>query len=126
MLTNPADVDVRNPAQVLRLRLRDWVWPAAIAVAMAIAFLGGYSGTYRVGSITYYANVYGLPLFVAALAFAGIRWFWIGRPGPGDPAWWRLPVRRLLLDLPGLLAAGSAAWIVAMVILGLLGIIDLD
>ncbi|MHC5211792.1 MAG: hypothetical protein ACYTG2_13820 [Planctomycetota bacterium] len=134
MTAQPADVDCRSALQVLRLRLHDWMWPTALAAAIAIVFLGSHSGTYRIGSVTYYANTYGPPLFVALLLFAGVRWCWIGRPGVGDPAqrtsgrfpFARLPIARLLLDLPGLLVAGFAAWIVVMLVLGTFGVIDLD
>ena len=130
MITEPASLDCYSSAQVLRLRLRDWMWPSAMAMAIGIALLGQSDGeTYRIGSITYYANVYGPPLFLALLVFAGIRWCWIGSPRAFDPeqrARRRLPIARVLLDLPGLLVAGYAIWIVTMVVLGLVGVVDLD
>jgi hypothetical protein len=129
MAAKPADVDSRSAVVVLRLRLLDWMWPSAVALAIVIALLGRHSGTYRIGSITYYANTYGVPLFLGLLAFAGIRWCWIGRLSLRDPAQrarGRLPIARLLLDLPGVLVTGYAVWIVAMLVLGLFGVIDLD
>ena len=35
----PPNFDCRDAGQVLRLRLRDWLWPAAVAIAVAIPIL---------------------------------------------------------------------------------------
>ena len=130
MISKLTNFDCYSSAQVLQLRLRDWMWPSAMAMAIGIALLGQSDAvTYRIGSITYYANAYGPPLFLALLVFAGIRWCWIGSPRAFDPeqrARRRLPIARVLLDLPGLLVAGYAIWIVTMVVLGLVGVVDLD
>jgi len=45
----PANFDCRDAGQVLRLRLRDWLWPAAIPI------LGQSNGPHRIGSVTFYA-----------------------------------------------------------------------
>ena len=77
----PPNFDPLDPRAVLRLRFRDWMWPAAVAVAVAIPLLGWSDGPYRIGSVTYYASMLGLPVFLAASLFAGLRWCWIGRVG---------------------------------------------
>jgi hypothetical protein len=155
----PPDFDCRDAMQVLRLRLRDWLWPAAVAIAVAIWILAQSKGTYRIGSVTYYANTYGPPLFLAAILFAGLRWCSIGRLRPRDPSrcgqcdypldWLapsrgpqccpecgadasgpprkrRIPLSRMLLDLPGLLALLFPIFVVAMLLLAMLGVIELE
>jgi len=122
MMTHTSE-DRGSAAEVLRFRIRDGLCWAAMAVAIAIPILGQSSGTYRIGSLTDYANIYGPPVFLALLAFAGIRWCWLGRPLLQKEA--RLTTR-LLVDLPGLLVASFAVWVVGMVVLGMLGVIDLD
>ena len=104
MPTEPPDFDCRNPVQVLRLRFRDWMWPTALAIAVAIPFLGQSNGTYRIGSVTYYANTYGPSIFLAAIVFAAARWYWIGRLRPFASD--RCP--RCGYSTTGLDAAGSA------------------
>jgi hypothetical protein len=81
MPMEPPDFDCRSASQVLRLRFRDWMWPAAIAVAMLIPILGRTGGEpYRAGSVTYYMNTKETAfVWLAAIAFAGVRWCWIGR-----------------------------------------------
>jgi hypothetical protein len=78
----PPNFDPLDPLAVLRLRFRDWMWPAAVAVAVAMPLLGRSSGPYAIGSVTFYANVLGPWIFLAAILFAGLRWCWIGRIGP--------------------------------------------
>ena len=115
--------------QVLQLRLRDWMWPSAVALALVILLLGRSSGPYPAGSITDFVNTIGVPVCLGLLAFAGIRWCSIGWLRPGDPArraGGRLSIARLLLDLPGLFVAGSAVWLVAMMLLAMFGVIELD
>lgn len=155
----PADFNCRDAGHVLRLRLRDWMWPATVVVAVAIPILAQSNGPYRIGSVTFYANTYGPPLFLGAIFFAGLRWCWIGRLRPRDPtrcadcnypldwldpsrgpqrcpecgadasAQWprrRLPLSRLLLDLPGLLAMLFCGWVVTILLLAIFGVIELD
>lgn len=82
----PPNFDCRDPMDVLRLRLRDWWWPTAAVIAMAIPFLGRSSGlTCQIGSLAYYANTYGLLVFLPAIFLAGLRWCWVGRLRPRDP-----------------------------------------
>lgn len=152
--------DCRNPGDVLRLRLRDWCWPTAAVIAIAIPFLaqtGG--GVYKIGSITDYANTYGLCIFLPAIFFAGLRWCWVGRlrsaapnrcpqcdyrldwmtpeSGPrccpecgADPSAAgkrrRIPLMRILLDVPGVLAMLFPIGLFAMLVLAMLGLLDLD
>ena len=80
MPKEPPDFDCRSAWQVLRLRFRDWMWPAAIAVAVAIRIAGHTGGEpYKIGSITDYANSFGaLMLWLAAIFFAGFRWCMVG------------------------------------------------
>jgi hypothetical protein len=80
MPKEPPDFDCRSAWQVFRLRLRDWMWPTAIAVAIAIPIAGRTGGeTYKIGSITDYANSFGaLVLWLAAIFFAGFRWCMVG------------------------------------------------
>jgi len=122
MMTHLSE-DRGSAAQVLRFRIRDGLCWAAMALAIAIPILGQSSGTYRSGSLTDYANVYGPPVFLALLAFAGVRWCWLGRSLLQKEA--RLTTR-LLVDLPGVLVASFATWVVVMVVLGLFGVIELD
>ena len=156
----PPDFDCRNPADVLRLRLRDWCWPTAAVIAVAIPFLGRSSGlTYQIGSLAYYANTYGLLVFLPAIFLAGLRWCWVGRLRPRDPNrcgqcsyrldWMnaepgprhcpecgaaasgstgrrRVPIARLLLDLPGILAMLLPIGLAVMLMLAMLGLLDLD
>ena len=82
MPKEPPDFDCRNAWQVLRLRLRDWMWPAALAIVVVIPFLGRSSGTYQIGSVTYYANVFGPLVMLSAIVFAGVRWCCIGHLRP--------------------------------------------
>ena len=86
MPKEPPDFDCRNAWQVLRLRFRDWMWPTAIAVAIAIPIAGRTGGeTYKIGSITDYANSFGaLMLWLAAIFFTGFRWCMVGRLRPRD------------------------------------------
>jgi hypothetical protein len=152
----PPNFDCRDAGQVLRQRFRDWWWPAAVVIAVVIPILGQSNGPYRIGSVTYYANTFGLPIFLAAILFAGLRWCWIGRLRPGDPTrcghcdypldWMdsargpqrcpecggdasakrRVPLSRILLDVPGVLAVLFPILVVAMVLLAMLGVIELD
>jgi hypothetical protein len=156
----PPNFDCRDPMDVLRLRLRDWWWPTAAVIAMAIPFLGRSSGlTYQIGSLAYYANTYGLLVFLPAIFLAGLRWCWVGRLRPRDPNrcghcnyrldWMnaepgprhcpecgaaasgstgrrRVPIARLLLDLPGILAMLFPIGLAVMLMLAMLGLLDLD
>jgi hypothetical protein len=78
----PPDFDPLDPLAVLRLRFRDWMWPAAVAVAVAIPLLQRWNAPYQAGSVSFYANVVLGPwILLAASLFAGLRWCWIGRIG---------------------------------------------
>jgi hypothetical protein len=81
MPAEPPTFDCRSARQVLRLRCRDWLWPTAIAIAVAITVLGRTGGEpYRIGSVTDYMNTKEAKfVWLAAIAFAGARWCWIGR-----------------------------------------------
>ncbi|MAC74407.1 MAG: hypothetical protein CMJ22_02320 [Phycisphaerae bacterium] len=88
MPKEPPNFDCRDAIAVLLFRLRDWCWPVAIAVAVTIPILGGTGGgTYKVGSLTYYANTPCAVLtFFLVIFIAGLRWCWVGRiraHGPG-------------------------------------------
>jgi hypothetical protein len=160
----PPHFDRREAGCVLRLRFRDWMWPAAIVIAAVIPFLGQSNGPYRIGSLTYYANTIGPPLFLAAIAFAGARWCsigwcWIGWDPDRDrthcghcdyPLHWMesvhgprccpecgtdvsspptrraIPLPRVLLDVPGLLAVLFPLSLFAMMLLATLGMIEFD
>ena len=147
---------------MLRLRLRDWLWPAATLIAVTIPFLAvalTNGGTYQIGSFAYYLNTDGQLVFLLAIFIAGLRWCWIGRlraPDPNRclgchyrldgldtdetpkrcpecglkgstvPAGRRIPIARLLLDLPGVLAMLFPIGIIVIILLGILGLIDLD
>ena len=73
MPKEPPNFDCRDVGQVLRLRFRDWMWPLALAFVVAIPFLGYSNGTYRIGSLTYYVNVYGSRLFFPVCFFCSSR-----------------------------------------------------
>lgn len=154
------DFDCRDPVAVLLLRLRDWCWPTAIAIAVTIPLLGRTNGgAYKIGSITYYANTYGLCIFLPAIFIAGLRWCWIGRirsAAPNHCPWCdyrldgvvseaglqccpecgadpstagkrrRIPLMRLLLDVPGVLVMLFPIWVFGMLILATFGLLDLD
>lgn len=164
MPKKPPNFDCRSTAQVLRLRFRDWMWPSALALTIAIPFAGRSSGPYPIGSLTYYANTLGPPLMLAALTFTGIRWCtlgwcWIGATPRRDPTrcaqcdyplaglepcqgpqicpecgtdtctpptWSRPSITRTLIDLPGLLLASLPIFLIAILMLALFGLIDLD
>jgi hypothetical protein len=80
----PPSFDCRDAIAVLLLRLRDWYWPVAIAIAVTIPLLARTNGAaYKIGSITYYANSPCAVLTFFLLFFiAGLRWCWIGRIRP--------------------------------------------
>jgi hypothetical protein len=164
MPKKPPNFDCRSVGQVLRLRLRDWMWPSALALVIAIPFAGRSSGPYPIGSLTYYANTLGPPLMLAAMIFAGIRWCtlgwcWIGATPQRDPTrcahcdyllagldahqgpqrcpecgtdtttpptWRRPSIARMLIDLPGVLLASFPIFLIAILMLALFGLIDLD
>lgn len=143
------------------------MWPLALAFVVAIPFLGYSNGTYRIGSLTYYVNVYGPLLFFAAMAFAGLRWCHLGCLRRSHdthcvqcnyPLDWsasavdveRCPecglssskhtkrqvslkhllvgvsFKRLLIDLPGLLLLLVPVSLIVLLLLGTMGLIDLD
>ena len=84
----PHHFDSRNALEVLRLRFRDWMWPVAVGLIIAIPFLGRTNGgVYKVGSFTYYMNTYAPLVWLAAFVFVGVRWFWIGRLQPRRPGY---------------------------------------
>ena len=88
----PDHFDSRNALEVLRLRFRDWMWPVAvcliIAIPIALSFFGRMNGgVYKIGSFTYYINTYGVWIWLAAFVFVGVRWFWIGRLQPRRPGY---------------------------------------
>lgn len=167
MPKEPPNFDCRDVGQVLRLRFRDWMWPLALAFVVAIPFLGYSNGTYRIGSLTYYVNVYGSRLFFPAMAFVGLRWCLLGRLRRSHdthcvqcnyPLDWsasavdveRCPecglssskhtkrqvslkhllvgvsFKRLLIDLPGLLLLLIPISLIVLLLLGTMGLIDLD
>ena len=141
---------------MIRLRFRDWMWPLALIVVVAIPYLGHTNGTYKIGSITYYANEpYAYLLWLAALVFVGIRWFAIGmlRPrisgmcgrcnyqisrsesqccpecGADEKvmnATRRISIARILIDLPSVVCILFPMCIVVMSVLLAVGIIDGD
>lgn len=160
----PPHFNRRDARQVFFLRLRDWMWPTAIAIAVAIVLLSRSSGPYHIGSVTYLANMYGPPLILIATVFAGVRWCaigwcWMGAPSDHDPSRCdycdyslvgldgirdskrcpecgselagpptrrRIPIARMLLDLPGLLTVLAAFALVAVVMLALVGVVEFD
>jgi predicted RNA-binding Zn-ribbon protein involved in translation (DUF1610 family) len=82
MPTEPPDFDCCNAGQVLRLRFRDWMWPLAILMNVGILVLVravATSGPYRIGSLTFFVNIYGPPLMLVLFPLAGARWCWLGR-----------------------------------------------
>lgn len=86
MLHEPKNFDCRSASQVLALRLRDWMWLTAVAVAMVIPLLALVNGSeaYRIGSFTFYLNTYGPLTMLAASFIAGLRWCWLGHLRPSD------------------------------------------
>ena len=143
------------------------MWPLALAFVVAIPFLGYSNGTYRIGSLTYYVNVYGSRLFFPAMGFVGLRWCLLGRLRRSHdthcvqcnyPLDWsasavdveRCPecglssskhtkrqvslkhllvgvsFKRLLIDLPGLLFLLVPISLIVLLLLGTMGLIDLD
>ena len=84
MPVDSRDCDGRDPAQVLRLRFRDWVWPSALAVVIILPLIGSSfaPGPYRIGSFQFYVNAYGPTVWLLAMFVAGARWCWIGRMRP--------------------------------------------
>lgn len=100
MPKEPANFDCRSVRQVLALRIRDWMWPTAVAIVVLIPWVANaqndaelisvtansqlnHPGSYRIGSLTYYLNAYGPLVMLAAMGFAGVRWCWLGRLRPG-------------------------------------------
>lgn len=165
MPSKPADFDCRNTGQVLRLRMRDWMWPVAVIFAVTIPIMGSRtSGPYAIGSPTFYLNVWGPKVMLAAVFFAGVRWCslgwcWIGAAPRSDPSrcahcdyhlgglcaergplrcpecgidtatppsWRRPSIARTLIDLPGLLLALLPVFLIALLMLVLLRLIDVD
>jgi hypothetical protein len=137
MPTEPADFDPHRSLQVLRLRVRDWLWPSALMLAAAMLMLGAIEPSRFAGSMGTLFDEYGPIVFGVLLAIAGVRWCWVGRlrgPRPDrcggcgyamtglDPsdelvrcpecgadgrerrATRPVPLGRVLLDLPGVLA----------------------
>lgn len=82
MPKEPPEFDCRSVRQVLRLRLKDWLWPLALGVAIAVPLLGRTDGPYRIGSPTYYIQTLGPLVWLGAIMFAGMRWAWVGRMRP--------------------------------------------
>lgn len=84
MPVDSRDCDGRDPAQVLRLRFRDWVWPSALALAIILPVLKSVlvPPPYRIGSPEDYLLLCGLPVWLLAMFVAGARWCWIGRMRP--------------------------------------------
>lgn len=173
MPREPADFDCRRVRQVLRLRFRDWMWPTAVAIVVLIPLVARAgtdpSGTYRIGSLTFYLNVYGPFVLLAAMTFAGLRWCWLGHlrprkgrrcarcgyPSPETSApapdarcsecgadaiaqrthtlgslmrecFRGVTLGRLAIDLPGLLLLAYGAFVVALIMLFLFGLISID
>ncbi len=156
MPKQPLHFDSRNISDVLRLRFRDWQWPLAVIVVVAIPFLGHTNGTYQIGSITYYATTpYAYVVWLAALVFIGIRWFAIGRLRPRIAGMCgrcnylisgsdsqrcpecgadknalestrRVSFARIVIDIPSVFILSIPVWSIGMIILGMFGIIDLD
>lgn len=139
MPSEPPDFDARDWSQVLRLRLRDRFWQAAIVIAVATVTLGSLAG-WRAAPLLWLERQGAIP-FGVLVVVAGIRWCWVGRlttsrgdrcgacgdsmrgvdPAARCPecgaedlqrrAARSVPVARLILDLPGVLAAILGAWI---------------
>ena len=86
MPREPDNFDCRSARQVLSLRLRDWMWPSAVAVTVTVPFLfqTDGSGFFRIGSLADYVNTFGPLIMLAAIAFAGVRWCWLGHLRPRD------------------------------------------
>jgi len=133
MPSEPPDFDSLDWRQVLRLRLRDRFWQAAILLGIAIAAMGSIGG-WRAAPLLWLERHGAIP-FGVLLVVAGIRWCWVGRvssargdrcggcgystigldpagrcPECGAEARERrnlrtIPVARVVLDLPGVLAA---------------------
>ena len=152
----PLHFDSRNPIEVLRLRFRDWMWPVAVVLIIAIPFLGRTNGgVYKVGSFTYYMNTYAPLAWLAAFVFVGVRWFWIGRLQPRRPGYCgqcnypvsgndavicpecgadekvmtatrRISIARILIDLPSVVCILFPIFITVMIALSISGIIDGD
>jgi hypothetical protein len=62
------------------------MWPTAVAIVVLIPLVARAgtdpSGTYRIGSLTFYLNAYGPFVLLAAMTFAGLRWCWLGHLRP--------------------------------------------
>lgn len=145
MPTEPADFDPHRSWQVLRLRARDWVWPAVLVLAAAVMVLNAIGLPRQAGSVEDFLQEFGPIVFGVLLAIAGVRWCWVGRlrgPRPDrcgrcgyamtglDPAddsvrcpecgadgrerrmTCPVPLARVLLDLPGVLAFLAGGYIV--------------
>ena len=82
MPNEPSDFDCRSALQVLRLRFRDWMWPTALAIVVAITVLNRSALPREPGVISFLLGVFGPWMLVGAIAFAGVRWCWIGRLRP--------------------------------------------
>lgn len=82
MPKEPPDFDCRSALQVLRLRVRDWMWPAALAIAVAITVLNRSALPREPGAIALLLGVFGPWVLIGALVFASARWCWIGRLRP--------------------------------------------
>jgi len=101
MPKEPDNFDCRSVRHVLKLRFRDWMWPTAIVITVLIPWIttaqndaevisvfgnsqSNPSGSYPIGSLTYYLNAYGPLIMLAAIGFAGVRWCWLGQLRPRD------------------------------------------
>jgi hypothetical protein len=86
MPREPDNFDCRSVRQVLFLRLRDWMWPSALAVVVTVPlmFQTDASGTYRIGSVAHFVSIFGPPIMLMAIVFAGLRWCWLGHLRPRD------------------------------------------
>ena len=82
MPTEPPEFDCRSTLQVLRLRFRDWMWPTALAIVVAITVLNRVALPREPGLIALVLYAFGPWIWIAALVFAGARWCWIGRLRP--------------------------------------------
>ena len=82
MPKEPSDFDCRSASKVLRLRFRDWMWPTALAIVVAIPVLNHSDWPRSIGPIAFSIGVFGPWIWIGAIAFAGVRWCSIGRLRP--------------------------------------------
>jgi hypothetical protein len=107
----------------LRLKVFDWPLPLAVFLTSVISVVGRPSspdGTYRIGSPTFFANVFGPWVVFLLVLYVGIRW--INRHAYSDRLlvsdWSKRAMLRRLIDIPGTAVIGMCAFFVALLVLG--------